>query len=214
MIRFLLFLLVMAGLGVFLVWGTHSYFFSGQQPIVDYEEDVALLDFDNRVVVILENAISSSLENDSYLTKVIAAYHDKKISKIIVSGQKEENSENKVLSIMDYLVQANVAVADVAPDFYSPDAYHSCQRLKTVFSLEKILVVADHFRAQQMLLACQQFDLDVQAWSWSSDKKLVNLFDTFTDELRVLSDIYLTAPEVYLADRPINIFAKLSPYEN
>lgn len=204
----------MAGFGVFFVWGTHSYFFSGQQAIVFYEEESSLLDFDGRVAVVLESAFPDNLDDDLYLNKLISAYQEKKISKIMISGQKEENSENKIVSIMDYLVQAGVAVADVAPDFYSPDAYHSCQRLKTVFSLEKILVVADHFRAQQMLFACHQFDLDIQAWSWPADKELVNLFDTFTDELRVLSDVYLSAPEVYLADRPINIFARLSPYEN
>jgi vancomycin permeability regulator SanA len=212
MIRFLLFLAVMVVSGTFFVWGTHSYFFSGQQSIVFYEEEGSSVDFDNRVVVVLESAFPGDLVDNFYLNQLVAAYNDKKIHKIMVSGQKEENSENKIVSIMDYLVQAGVAVGDVAPDFYSPDAYHSCQRLKTVFSLEKILVVADHFRAQQMLLACQQFDLDVQAWSWLADKELVNLFDTFTDELRVLSDIYLSAPKVYLADRPINIFAKLYPY--
>lgn len=213
MYKFLLFLIFMISLGTMVVWGTHSYFFANQQPLISYGEEINDDDFKDRVVVLLEESVVGSIDDSIYLINVVKAYQDKKISKIVVSGQKKNSGENRVLAIMDYFIARGVLEADLYPDFYSADPYHTCRRLHEVFSISKVLFVTDHFRAQQALFACQYLGkIDVKAWAWPADKNLGSFFDTFTSELGVLADVHLSAPEIYLEDRPVNIFAKLYPY--
>lgn len=213
MYRFLLFVLFVVTLGGGVIWGTHVYFFAGQQPLVSYGQNISDDYFKDRVVVVLAASVPGDPENSIYLLNVLKAYQDKKISKIVVSGEKKEKQENRLLTIMDYFISKGVPEADLYPDFYSPEPFHTCRRLHEVFSIDKVIFVADHFRAQQALFACKYLGkLDAIAWAWPADEHLSDLFSAFKDELSVLADVYLIEPTVYLKDRPINIFAKLYPY--
>jgi hypothetical protein len=203
----------MVSFGICLIWGIHSYFFADQQPLISYGEAITDDDFNDRVVVLFEESVAGEIEDSLYLINVVKAYQDQKINKIVVSGQKKKSGENRILAIMDYFIVRGVPEADLYPDFYSPDPYHTCRRLHEVFSISRVLFVADHFRGQQALFACQYLGkIDVKAWVWPAEKNSESLFSTFKSELSVLADVHLSEPSIYLEDRPVNIFAKLYPY--
>lgn len=213
MYRFLLFLLFVVTLGAIMVWGTHSYFFAGQKPLLSYGESVEAERFQDRVAVLFAASVSDPIDESIYLLNVVKAYQDKQISKIVVSGELRENKENRILTIMDYFIGKGVAEADLYPDFHSPEPFHTCRRLHEVFSISKVIFISDHFRAQQALFACNYLGkVDATAWAWPADENVNGLLSAFKDELSVLADVYLSEPDIYLEDRPVNIFAKLYPY--
>lgn len=213
MYRFLLFLLFTVTLGAIAIWGTHSYFFAGQSPLLSYGESIQAENFQDRVAVLFAASVNDPIEDSIYLLNIVKAYQDKQISKIVVSGELSEKKENRILAIMDYFISKGVAEADLYPDFHSPEPFHTCRRLHEVFSISKVIFISDHFRAQQALFACNYLGkVDALAWAWPADENMDGLFSAFKDEVSVLADVYLSEPDIYLEDRPVNIFAKLYPY--
>lgn len=211
-LKWLLFFVFLIVAIFFLRWAIHSHYFA----IYDYKIfSLENLDtnnddgFDYNVAVVLGNDL---LENASLIEEDIKnldlaydLYIDKKVDKIILSGNKDHVNGNGPIAMMDYLVKRDIPIKDLNPDYYSLSNYHSCSRLIEVFNMESVILISEYKNAERALLNCNYLTLEAVAVSLDLDNNALS-FSNFKEEFTSLIDLYLFSPEVKVDDAVINIY--------
>ncbi len=86
----------------------------------------------------------SHIMEDRALTAV-ELYQDKKVDKILISGDHGTSQYDEVNAIKDYLINKNIAPEDIFTDHAGFDTYDSVYRARDIFEVDSMIIVTQDF---------------------------------------------------------------------
>jgi len=138
------------------------------------------------------------------------AYWDGYIKKILVSGDNRVENYNEPLAMQQYLIiQRAIPIDDIVLDFAGRRTYDTCERAKTIFELDKVLLVSQGYHLSRAIFLCENLGLEVkglsatindnyEAETWYKTREFFAIH-------KALWDIYIHKPKV-VGGETINIW--------
>jgi SanA protein len=117
---------------------------------------------------VYQNGRLSHVMEDRALTAV-ELYNDKKISKILISGDHGSTEYDEVNTIKDYLLRKGVDGEDIFTDHAGFDTYDSLYRARDIFEVDSIVVVTQKFHLPRAIYIANS--LDVKSVGAIADKR-------------------------------------------
>ncbi|MDD2871038.1 MAG: ElyC/SanA/YdcF family protein [Candidatus Gracilibacteria bacterium] len=99
---------------------------------------------------VLKNGIPSDILKDRLLV-AIDAYKDKKIEKIIVSGDNSRDEYDEPTSMRDYLISNGVLKDDIYLDYAGFDTLDSLYRAREIFGVDELILFTQEFHLKRAL---------------------------------------------------------------
>jgi SanA protein len=94
------------------------------------------------------------------LEKSIDLYNQKKITKILVSGDNSKVDHNEPEVMQNYLVKGGVSEKDIILDYGGRRTIDSCWRAKNVFKVKNLYIITQGFHLPRATFLCEQQGLD------------------------------------------------------
>lgn len=101
----------------------------------------------------------SDILTDRALT-ALDLYQQKKVLKILVSGDHGREQYDEVNTIKDYLLQKGVPASDIFLDHAGFDTYDSVYRAKHIFEVESLVIVTQEFHLPRALYLAKALGID------------------------------------------------------
>jgi len=95
----------------------------------------------------------------------IYLYNNKKVDKIIISGDHGQDNYDEVNVAKDYLLSKNIKNEDIFLDHAGFDTYDSIYRAKEIFQAQSLVVVTQNFHLKRALYIANNLDMDVCGYS-------------------------------------------------
>lgn len=99
------------------------------------------------------------------LDAALELYNDKKINKILVSGDHGTKVYDEVNAAKEYLLSEKVKGEDVFLDHAGFDTYDSIYRAKEVFGVEDLVIISQNFHLARALYIASSLNLGAQGFS-------------------------------------------------
>jgi SanA protein len=93
-------------------------------------------------------------------------YSLKKVSHLLISGNKNNKSFNEVTGMEEKILSKGISKDALILDFDGNTTWESVRRAKEIYHLEKIIVVTDAFHAPRAIFLCQHFGIDAVAFCY------------------------------------------------
>ena len=97
----------------------------------------------------------------------IQLYKEKKVNKLIMSGDHRNEDYNEVKVMKDYAIQHGVPSSDIFMDHQGYSTYESLYRAKYVFQCKKVIIVTQDYHLYRALYIANQLDLNAEGVSAS-----------------------------------------------
>lgn len=94
------------------------------------------------------------------LDVAIKLYNDKKVSKIIMSGDHTRNNYDEVNIMKSYAINKGVASSDIFMDHAGISTYDSVYRAKYIFKLDKVIIVTQKYHLYRSLYIAEKLGLE------------------------------------------------------
>lgn len=94
------------------------------------------------------------------LNAAIKFYEEKKISKILVSGDNRFVYYDEPSAMRNYLVETGVPDFDVVRDFAGQRTYDTCYRAKHIFGLDRVAIFTQTYHLWRAVYLCRSLGLD------------------------------------------------------
>jgi len=115
--------------------------------------------------------LGAGLWADGSLTPVLAdrvataadLYHAGMVQKLLLSGDSHSVNYNEPVAMMEYAVRLGVPEDAILLDYAGRRTYDSCYRARTVFGVERAIVVTQRFHAPRVLYLCRNLGVDAIA---------------------------------------------------
>lgn len=91
-------------------------------------------------------------------------YLSHKVSRLLISGNKNNRGYNEVLGIQSVLMQKGVPGSAMVLDFEGNRTWDTVRRARDIYHLRTITVVTDGFHAPRSVFLCQHYGLDALAY--------------------------------------------------
>jgi SanA protein len=101
-----------------------------------------------------------SLVLQKRLDIAVDLYANKKISKILVTGDNRAVDYNEPAAMISYLVSRGVPEVDITPDYAGIRTIESCYRAKNVFNIQRAYVITQRFHLPRTLFLCNNFGIE------------------------------------------------------
>ncbi len=101
------------------------------------------------------------------LDAALELYNNKKINKILVSGDHGTKNYDEVNAAKKYLLSKGVKGEDIFLDHAGFDTYDSIYRAKEVFGINDVIIISQNFHLARALYIA--FNLDINAQGFSAD---------------------------------------------
>jgi vancomycin permeability regulator SanA len=135
--------------------------------------DTNIADLERTPVAIVFGATTDSNEPSPILRRrldtAIELYKEKKVSKIIVSGDSREIEFNEPVTMYNYLLTQEIPDADIVMDGGSNRTYDTCYRAKKVYGVNEAILVTQRFHLYRALYLCSAQNIAVQGFSAEAD---------------------------------------------
>ncbi|MEA2097887.1 MAG: ElyC/SanA/YdcF family protein [Patescibacteria group bacterium] len=118
---------------------------------------------------VYEQGIMSGMFQDRVET-AFDLYEEKKIKKILISGDHGRENYDEVNTAKDYLLDKGVNENDIFLDHAGFDTYDSLYRAKEIFEVSSVIVVTQNFHLPRAVYIGRKLDLDI--YGLSADKHL------------------------------------------
>ena len=89
------------------------------------------------------------------------AYKNKKIKKIIVSGDNRKLNYNEPENMKKYLIKLWVKNSDIQPDYAGFDTYSSLYRAKEVFGVKKLILFTQDFHLKRAFYIWKKLSIKI-----------------------------------------------------
>lgn len=130
---------------------------------------ILLYSLDSRVesTVAVAMIFGAGIKDGNYPTQILKArldkglelYNNKKISKIIVSGDNSTQYHNEPQVMKDYLVSNGVPSQVIIGDFGGRRTMDSCYRVKNYFKVDEIILISQQFHLSRAKFLCDSVGL-------------------------------------------------------
>ena len=115
---------------------------------------------------ILPNGLLSPVLKDR-VDSAIRLYSEKKIEKILISGDNSTVTYNEVNPVRNYLIVNGVPEEDIFLDHAGFDTYSTMYRAREIFRVKSVIIVTQSFHLPRALFIAHQ--LGVTAVGYSAD---------------------------------------------
>ncbi len=133
-------------------------------------------------------------------------YKDKKVQKLIVSGDNRVKAYNEPEVMKKYLVQKQgISSKDVIEDFAGRSTYETCERTRKVFDVTAAIFVSESAHLPRVIYTCRSFG--IEAYGFASDGQAagrLQLSQRFREVLartKASLNIYVVGEKTVLGDR-------------
>lgn len=206
--RFLFLVILIIALSLLYVHGqVHKY----DDRIISKITDLDTRDWPSpRVAVVFgasvygNGSLSPILEDR--VETAIELYRDRKVDRILVSGDARHPSYNEPKAMYEYLVSHAVAPKDVIVDTSGRSTYETCLRAKEVFGLKQAVLVSQGFHLSRALYIANQLGLDAvgMAGDMKTQRKIgYQGMREWAAEVKAYLNLHLIPPTVSLEDEKI-----------
>lgn len=96
----------------------------------------------------------------SRLNEAVKLYNDKKINKILVSGDNTSYYYNEPLAMYKYLRELGVADSDIVQDFAGRRTADTCFRAKNVFKINSTYLISQPSHLPRALWLCESYGIE------------------------------------------------------
>ncbi|MGL4758080.1 MAG: SanA/YdcF family protein [Patescibacteria group bacterium] len=96
------------------------------------------------------------------LDESVALYDNKKILKILVSGDNREMDYNEPQAMKNYLLQKGIPDSDIVLDYAGLRTIDTCVRAKNTYQISSAYVISQPFHLPRALWLCSAQGLDVK----------------------------------------------------
>jgi len=174
--------------------GSKSYIYENTEDAP--EAQVALIPG----AAILKSGDISPIFRDR-VDKAIELYKEKKVSKILVSGDNSTVSHNEVNPVRDYLLLKGIPDEDIFLDHAGFDTYSTMYRARDIFEVDSVIISTQSFHLRRSVFIARM--LGLPAYGISADRGNILLKnyirEIFANEKAVLDLIFKRQPK-YLGD--------------
>lgn len=126
-------------------------------------------------------------------------YEEKKVDRILVSGDNSTTDYDEPSNMMRYLVNTKkIPKDDVYLDFAGRRTYDTCARAKEIWGIEHAILVTQTYHLPRALMLCTAQGIEVQgvsaslrSYRWSIRNKAREVFAF----LQAMSNVYVAQPE-------------------
>lgn len=94
------------------------------------------------------------------LDAAVELYNEKKVKKLIVSGDNREEHYNEPVIMKRYLSERGIPLDDIISDYAGRRTYDSCYRLKEIFGQESAIIVTQRYHLVRALYLCRSLGID------------------------------------------------------
>ncbi|HKP52186.1 MAG TPA: ElyC/SanA/YdcF family protein [Chloroflexia bacterium] len=155
----------------------------------------------NHVALVMGAGLNASGGPSAILYDRVATatdlYKEKKVDKLLMTGDNSETSYNEVEVMRRTAVGLGVPDKDIVLDYAGFNTWDSCYRAREVFGLKAATVVTQKFHLPRALHTCNY--LGVKSIGVTADRQH---YDTFDNEMRELPALFANAIRVIINDRP------------
>ncbi len=145
---------------------------------------------------ILKNGNISPIFRDR-VDAAIKLYNEKKVSKILVSGDNSTLSHNEVNPVRDYLLARGIPDTDIFLDHAGFDTYSTMYRARDIFQVSSIIICTQSFHLPRAVFIARI--LGIKAYGISADTGNIlfkNYFrEVFADEKAVFDLTFHIKPK-------------------
>jgi SanA protein len=143
----------------------------------------------------------------------IALYEDKKVSKILVSGDNSTVSHNEVNPVRNYLLLKGIPDQDIFLDHAGFNTYSTMYRARDIFGVTSMLITTQSFHLPRAVFIARELGINAYGVNADNGPSLFrNYFrEAFADEKAVFDLVFHAKPK-YLGDRiPITGDGRYNP---
>lgn len=132
-------------------------------------------------------------------------YLDGKVEKILMSGDNGFENYNEPESMRQYALALGVPSDAIALDYAGRRTYDTCYRAKTVFKVDRALLVTQRFHLPRALFLCNALGLDAQGVEANNNRYRSGslLIWNFREQLATVAaflDVYVNNPLPVVGD--------------
>ncbi|MFZ2190004.1 MAG: ElyC/SanA/YdcF family protein [Candidatus Magasanikiibacteriota bacterium] len=170
-------------LGLFLLFlcflGINYYIKSLALPNI-YEDDITKVGESQTALVlgakVNSNGSLSAILGDRAKT-ALELYQNKKVKKILVSGDHGTTEYDEVNALKQYFLDNGVPGEDIFLDHAGFDTYDSIYRARDIFQVESLIIITQRFHLSRAVYIAEKLGLNVKGFS--ADKQ------AYRDEIRL-----------------------------
>lgn len=138
--------------------------------IVSFEKEIKEIDSlkETNAGLVLGASTKNNRISDIFkdrLDSALKLYKNKKIEKILISGDHGTEEYDEVNLAKQYLLENNVKEEDIFLDHAGFDTYDSLYRAKEVFGISEVIIVSQNFHLGRALYIAHSLGLDAQGFS-------------------------------------------------
>jgi SanA protein len=93
------------------------------------------------------------------VARAVELYFDRKVAKILMSGDNRFEDYNEPAAMRDFAVSLGVPEEDIVLDFAGRRTYDTCFRARSIFGLENAILVTQRFHLPRALYTCNALNL-------------------------------------------------------
>lgn len=108
---------------------------------------------------VYSNGALSSIMSDRSLT-AIDLYKNKKVQKILISGDHGTSKYDEVNTIKDFLLSNGIPKEDIFLDHAGFDTYDSIYRANAIFEVESLTIISQEFHLPRAVYIAHSLDID------------------------------------------------------
>ncbi|HSH55521.1 MAG TPA: ElyC/SanA/YdcF family protein [Candidatus Limnocylindrales bacterium] len=99
-------------------------------------------------------------ELQSRLDAAAAAYHERKVETLVLSGDNRFAGYNEPEAMRRYLLKRGVPASRLQPDYAGRSTYESCERAAKVFQLKKVVIFSAPSHLPRAIYLCRHFGVE------------------------------------------------------
>jgi len=126
------------------------------------------------------------------------------VKKILMSGDNRFKDYNEPQVMIKIAKENGVSIFDLQADYAGRRTYDTCYRAKTIFGIDKAILITQDYHLTRALYTCNVLGID--SVGYSADKNSysdINLFAMrdFFAIIKAYWDLYVDPPEVVLGEK-------------
>jgi vancomycin permeability regulator SanA len=190
---FVAFLIVVTSIPVFIYYNYRRFIYVDTASVL--ETDVAIV-----FGAAAYNQDTPSAPLKDRLETAYELYKNKKIKKLLLTGDNSTEFYNEPLTMKNSLIKMGVAENDVILDYAGFRTYDSCVRAKQIFKVDKALLISQGYHLPRALFTCKAVGIDATG-VYSS-----GFFSTYYNRyysVREIFAMYKAVIDVYIMPAPV-----------
>lgn len=137
--------------------------------------------------------------------KALELYKQKKVSKILASGDNSTVYHNEVNPVRNYLLSKGVPAGDIFLDHAGFDTYSTMYRARDIFKVSSIVIVTQAFHLPRAVFIARSLGIDAYGISALNGKKVVKNYirEIFANEKAIFNVMFDRKPKFLGKEIPI-----------